>query len=120
MSLRDRLMGRRATGGGRDAACAEVPSTADRCAQTSAAKRGDKRSAANQQAQARAARRAEVAEQARAVRETVRAQAVALEAAPSKQTPGRFTHLYSSRDDAMSVFADAAGHVVAVGTARLA
>lgn len=54
------------------------------------------------------------------MRETVRAQAVALEAAPSKQTPGRFTHLYSSRDDAMSVFADAAGHVVAVGTARLA
>lgn len=99
MSLREKLTGRRTVDGGR---------------------RSEKRQAAVEREQGRAARRAEVAEQARAVRESMRSQAAALEMAPSKQTPGTFVHLYSSRDDAMSVFADAAGHMVAVPTARLA
>ncbi len=82
-------------------------------------RRSEKRQATVERKQGRAARRAEVAEQARAVRESMRSQAAALEMAPSKQAPGTFVHLYSSRDDAMSVFADAAGHMVAVPTARL-
>lgn len=132
MSLREKPAGRRAADGGwrseggaacderRDAASGGSPSTADRRAQARTAKRESKRSTADQRARERAARRAEVAEQARTVRESMRTQMAALEAAPSKQTPGTFVHLYSSRDDAMSVFADAAGHMVAVPTARLA
>lgn len=132
MSLREKLAGRRATDGARrseggaacderrDAASGGSPSVADCRAQARTAKRESKRSTADQRARERAARRAEVAEQARAVRASVQAQMAALEAAPSRQTPGTFVHLYSSRDDAMSVFADAAGHMVAVPTARLA
>ena len=64
-------------------------------------------------------RRAETDRLAGKVRERLRGQGSALGAAPVKSTPGTFSHLYSSRDDALSVFEDAAGHVVAVGTARL-
>ena len=77
MSLREKLTGRRVAGDGR---------------------RSEKRQAAVERKQGRAARRAEVAEQARAVRESMRSQAAALEMAPSKQTPGTFVHLYSSQD----------------------
>ncbi len=69
---------------------------------------------------AKDARRACVDEQAERVREQARAHATAMHPAPSTQTPGTFSHLYSSRDDVLSVFEDASGHVVAVDSRRLA
>lgn len=75
---------------------------------------------ASRRAKAQAAKRAEAEHLANDVRERLHANAFALAAAPGKLAPGTFSHLYSSRDDALSVFEDAAGHVVAVGTARLA
>lgn len=78
-----------------------------------------------QRADRRAEKRAKVAEQASSVRSSVQEHAERLGAshlaqAPSNQMPATFHHLYSSRDDVLSVFEDASGHVVAVGTARLA
>lgn len=68
---------------------------------------------------ARAEKRAQVAAHAQAVRERVGSQAGAVATAPRKDTPAKLHHLYSSRDDALSVFEDAAGHVVAVHSKRL-
>lgn len=78
------------------------------------------RDAAHRRAAARAERRSQVRQRAQAVREGMDAAASALAPTAGKQAPGTFRHLYSSRDDALSVFEDAAGHVVAVNAARLA
>lgn len=75
-------------------------------------------------ARKRAQRNARLDEQAQQVRAAADAQAQprpdALEAAPSKRTPASLTHVYSSRDDVLSVFEDAQGHLVAVHSRRLA
>lgn len=78
------------------------------------------RGRASRRGEEQAAKRAEAARLASDVRERFHANASALTTAPGKLAPSTFCHLYSSRDDALSVFEDAAGHVVAVGTARLA
>lgn len=73
-------------------------------------------------ARKRAQRNARLEKRAQQVRAAADAQARpdALEAAPSKQTPAALTHVYSSRDDVLSVFEDAQGHLVAVHSRRLA
>ena len=77
-----------------------------------------------QRRQARGAQRARVGELAREVRGQVRAQASALGVAPGvapgKATPGTFSRLYASRDDALQVFEDAEGHLTSVNAARFA
>lgn len=73
-----------------------------------------------QRRQAREAQRARVGERAREVRGQVRAQASALSIAPGKATPGTFSRLYASRDDALQVFEDAEGHLTSVNAARFA
>lgn len=69
--------------------------------------------------EARARKRAAIDARAEAVRADVGRCAGRVAAAPSKRTPARLHHLYSSRDDVLSVFEDAAGHVVAVHSKRL-
>ena len=83
------------------------------------ATRKAKHATADRYAQVRAARRAEVDERARTVRANAGLYGAALSEAFDRRTPATFSHLYSSRDDALSVFQDGEGHVVAVGTARL-
>lgn len=73
-----------------------------------------------QRRQAREAQRARVGERAREVRCQMRAQASALSVAPGKATPGTFSRLYASRDDALQVFEDAEGHLTSVNAARFA
>lgn len=73
----------------------------------------------SQRRRVRAKRRAEVEARARAVRSDMGRQAGAVAPAPSKATPAKLHHIYSSRDDALSVFEDAAGHVVAVRSRHL-
>ncbi|HIT45076.1 MAG TPA: hypothetical protein IAC28_03170 [Candidatus Aphodovivens excrementavium] len=73
-----------------------------------------------QRRQAREAQRSRVGERAREVRGQVRAQASALCVAPGKATPGTFSRLYASRDEALQVFEDAEGHLTSVNAARFA
>lgn len=73
-----------------------------------------------QRRQAREAQRSRVDERAREVRGQVRAQASALCAAQGKATPGTFSRLYASRDEALQVFEDAEGHLTSVNAARFA
>lgn len=71
-------------------------------------------------ARKREERRARLDEKAHAVRQG----ADALMRTPVRghdgPVPGTFCHLYSSRDDILSVFEDGSGHLVAVESARLA
>lgn len=69
--------------------------------------------------EARARKRDAIDARAEAVSADAGRCAGAVAAAPSKATPARLRHLYSSRDDVLSVFEDAAGHVVAVNSKRL-
>lgn len=78
------------------------------------------REKAAQRRAAREAQRSRVGERAQEVRGKVRAQASALCAAPGKATPGTFSRLYASRDEALQVFEDAEGHLTSVNAARFA
>lgn len=68
---------------------------------------------------ARAKKANDVSRRAKRLRQAVIGSKTPLACAPNSNEPAQLSHLYSSRDDALSIFEDKLGHIVAVQSNRL-